>query len=290
MRPFAVMSLVQLGLRLKQIALGVQPAQSRRVMDFTSQDMGEIALLPATRDALKQADPDRFRAALLADPQRRDALLVLYAFHYELAKVPELVSEPMMGAIRYQWWREAIAEIYETDSVRAHEISTPLRRVLRDYHIPRFAVDRLIDGRERDLDPRPFADLAEARAYCEQTSGQLMQIAAQLCGAETDVNPAGVAWGLTGLARGYKYYHATILSELSHQDLVEAAVSAHSTARPIVKDLDSSAFPAVAYAALVPGFTKRLRAKGLAPKTDVVTFGPLAKQVTLFWATLRGRI
>ena len=252
--------------------------------------MTEQTLYLATREALKAADPDRFRAALLADDVRREALLVLYAFHYELAKVPEIVSEPMMGAIRYQWWREAVAEIYETDGVRAHEISTPLRRVLLDYNIPRFAVDRLIDGRQRDLDPTPFADLNEARAYCAQTSGQLMQLAVQLCGGETDVSAAGLAWGLTGLARGYKYYHATILSELSHEDLVDAAIAAHSESRPTVKALPSESFPAVAYAALVPGFVKRMRAKGFTPETDIVTYSPVAKQLRLMRATLRGRV
>ena len=56
-----------------------------------------------TLEQLKAADPDRCRAAMFADKTTRERLLLLYAFHYELAKVPELVSEPMIGAIRYQW-------------------------------------------------------------------------------------------------------------------------------------------------------------------------------------------
>ena len=66
-----------------------------------------------TLEQLKAADPDRCRAAMFADKTTRERLLLLYAFHYELAKVPELVSEPMIGAIRYQWWRDAITEIYD---------------------------------------------------------------------------------------------------------------------------------------------------------------------------------
>ena len=77
---------------------------------------------------VQSADPDRLRAAQLADKEGRERLLILYAFHLELAKVPELVSEPMIGDIRYQWWRDAVAEIYETNSVRKHEITTPLRQ------------------------------------------------------------------------------------------------------------------------------------------------------------------
>ena len=112
---------------------------------------------------LKSVDPDRLRAAVFADKEGRERLQLLYAFHYELAKVPELVSEPIVGQIRYQWWRDAIAEIYEGKLVRKHEIATPLAGVLKDYDVPRFWVDRLIDGRERDLDPQ---------AICESGRGE----------------------------------------------------------------------------------------------------------------------
>ena len=129
-----------------------------------------------TLQQLKSVDPDRLRAAVFADKAGRERLQLLYAFHYELAKVPELVSEPMIGQIRYQWWRDAVAEIYESKPVRKHEIATPLTEVFLNHDVPRFWVDRLIDGRERDLDPRPFANLDEAKDYCRQTSGVLMQI------------------------------------------------------------------------------------------------------------------
>jgi len=139
-------------------------------------------LNPAVIDTLKKADPDRCRAAMFADEALRQKLLTLYAFHYELAKVPELVSEPMLGAIRYQWWRDCVDEIYTGKPVRRHEVATPLSEVLREAEIPRFWVDRLIDGRERDIDPRPFGTLDETKQYCQDTSGQLMQIALQLTG------------------------------------------------------------------------------------------------------------
>ena len=133
---------------------------------------------------LKDIDPDRLRAAVLGSKGERESLELLYAFHYELAKVPELVSEPMIGQIRYQWWRDVLAEIYEGKTVRSHEITTPLEGLLKQADVPRFWCDRLIDGRERDLDPTPFANLAETKDYCRQTSGTLMQIAVKCLGAE----------------------------------------------------------------------------------------------------------
>ncbi|MDB2438207.1 squalene/phytoene synthase family protein [Hellea sp.] len=241
---------------------------------------------------LKSVDPDRLRAAVFADKEGRERLQLLYAFHYELAKVPELVSEPIVGQIRYQWWRDAIAEIYEGRLVRKHEIATPLAGVLKDYDVPRFWVDRLIDGRERDLDPRPFANLDEAKEYCRQTSGVLMQIAVKLLGTEPDdaVLAAGEAWGLTGLARAYAYYQKGMLSELDFKALCRAAQDSRNIASKGLKALPSTAFPAVAYAALVPKFISRLTHSKHDPATMSVSYGPILKQLRLMGAVMRGKI
>ena len=242
-----------------------------------------------TRDALKKADPDRFRAALMADDQGRRDLLILYAFHYELSKVPDVTSEPMLGQIRYEWWREAIDEIYAGRSVRRHEISTPLAEMLRRTDVPRFWVDRLIDGRARDLDPQPFTDIEKARDYARQTSGQLLQIAVKLLGGTPDDTTlhAGEAWGLTGLARSYGYYHDRILQNLSFEDLVAAAAESYASGKGKV---ENAIFPAVAYTALVPKFLARMGRAGFDPQLETVTYGPLAKQFRLITAGLRGKI
>jgi len=245
-----------------------------------------------TLDQLKSVDPDRLRAAVFADKAGRERLQLLYAFHYELAKVPEFVSEPVIGQIRYQWWREAVAEIYEGRPVRQHEIATPLAEVLKAYNVPRFWVDRLIDGRERDLDPRPFVNLDEAKDYCRQTSGILMQIAVKLLGAEPDdaIVAAGVAWGLTGLARAYGHYQKGMLNDVNYEDICKAAQESRNIAVRGLKALPSSAFPAVAYVALVPKFISRLTHSKHDPSLMTVSYGPLLKQLRLMGAVMRGRV
>ena len=245
-----------------------------------------------TLQQLKSVDPDRLRAAVFADKAGRERLQLLYAFHYELAKVPELVSEPMIGKIRYQWWRDAVAEIYEGKAVRKHEIATPLAKTLLEYDVPRFWVDRLIDGRERDLDPTPFANLEEAKSYCRQTSGVLMQIAVKVLGEEPDesVLSAGEAWGLTGLARAFGHYQKGMLSALDFKALCRAAQESRNLASKGLKTLPSTAFPAVAYTALVPKFITRLAHSKHDPATMTISYGPLLKQLRLMGAVMRGRV
>ena len=241
---------------------------------------------------LKAVDPDRYRSALFADKASRDRLMTLYAFHAELAKVPELVSEPMLGEIRYQWWRDCVEEIYGGSAVRKHEVATPLSTMLRESEMPRFWVDRLIDGRARDLDPQPFGDIAAAKAYCAQTSGVLMQMAVHLLGgaANDAVARAGEAWGLTGIARSWKYYTNGMVSEIAFDDVCTAAKESHSQAQVGLSSLPTAAFPAVAYAALVPKFLSKLTQSSHDATQKSVSYAPVLKQLRLMGAVIKGKI
>ncbi len=238
---------------------------------------------------LKRADPDRYRASLFANKAERSQLALLYSFHYELAKIPEIVSEPMIGQIRYQWWRDAIAEIYEGRPVRAHEISTPLAAMLRDQDVPRYWIDTLINGRERDIDPVPFADMAAAKDYCKNTSGVLMQIAMQVLGAQdTAIGAlAGQVWGLTGLARGWRYYHGSMLQNIDFNAVITAAQQGY-TALP--RNIDAAVIPALAYTALVPIYLKKMQAGNYNPAEDVPQFSVLRKQTQLVRSVARGHL
>ncbi len=59
-------------------------------------------------EALVRAqDKDRFLAGLFAPAAGRRHLFALYAFNLEIARVRG-AREPMAGAVRLQWWREAL--------------------------------------------------------------------------------------------------------------------------------------------------------------------------------------
>lgn len=247
--------------------------------------------LEIVTDRIKASDPDRFRAAQLADPDQRVSLMWIYAFHLELAKVPELVSEPMIGDIRYQWWRDAIEEIYSGGPVRKHEVTTPLAKVLTESTVPRFWVDKLIDGRHSDLQSETFANIDAARDYCANTSGVLAQIAAQCLSHESDddiVRRAGLAWGLTGLCRAYSFYHKTVLASLNFETLLKTAADAYEDVkgRKVRPDL----MPAVGYAGLIPKYLKVMGQAGFDPKTDTITISPLKKQFRQLRVATTGKL
>lgn len=245
-----------------------------------------IPIQSSVIERLSALDPDRVRAARLAGEDMRDQLLVLYAFHAELAKIPERVSEPIMGQIRYQWWRDCLDEIYSGRDVRAHEVSEPLSTFVAQTKISRFSLERIITGRERDLDPRPFASLSDAINYADATSGALLKAAMTIGGSDRG-HFAGRAWGLTGLARSYRYYADTMLKNIRFDTLIQAARDAYDEAEGVAR---GEVLPAIAYVALVPGFLKRMERSDYNPLADVPNYAPFNKQVRFLWAVARARI
>ena len=79
----------------------------------------------------RAADYDRYLSALFAPVGRREALFALIAFNHEIARIPEAVSEPMLGRIRLQWWREVVEAVYAGAPARRHEVAVPLADAIR---------------------------------------------------------------------------------------------------------------------------------------------------------------
>src|SRR5882724_5539668 len=102
---------------------------------------------------VRRHDRDRFQTVLFAPAARREALFALYAFNYEIARVRERVSEPILGRIRLEWWRHVVAE--------------PLTAAIREHLLTREHFERLIDARERDLDGKAPTSLAALEDYAE---------------------------------------------------------------------------------------------------------------------------
>src|ERR1700722_19396499 len=85
----------------------------------------DAALANRLAQSVRAADPDRYFSALFAPTPVRPLLLALYAFNAEVARVAETVREPMLGAIRLEWWRET-AEGASKGTPRNHDVARGL--------------------------------------------------------------------------------------------------------------------------------------------------------------------
>ena len=70
---------------------------------------------------MREHDPDRYLATLFAPADAREALFALYAFDHEITRVRRMVSEPVAGLVRLQWWREAL-DALAADQPPAHPV------------------------------------------------------------------------------------------------------------------------------------------------------------------------
>ena len=159
---------------------------------------------------MRALDRDRYLAALFAPADRRADLFALYAFNIEIAGVREAVSEPMLGEIRLQWWREAIAAIHD-GAPGPHPVALALAQAVAAHRLPRAALDTMIDARGFDLDDTPPATLAALEDYAAGTAAALCRLALCALGADTDdatraAHHAGIAWALTGLLRAIPFH------------------------------------------------------------------------------------
>lgn len=275
--------------------------------------------LSAPGALIRRYDPDRFLTALFAPAERREDLFALYAFNHEIAKTREVVSEPLLGRIRLQWWREALDEIY-AGRLRRHEVAEPLAAAIGRHTLPRAPFDRLIDARELDLEEGAPATLAALESYAEATGGALVELALHILGAAEPAalaagRRAGTAWALTGLARAVpfhararrQYLPAAVMAETGAReaDLFElrATASLAAAVRQVAEAArrqlaaaraERAAVPRRALAALLPAalaelYLNRLDAIGY----DVLARPPevsrLRRQIGVLRAALGGR-
>lgn len=167
--------------------------------------MHEAEQRDTVRRIARDGDPDRSLAVLFAPRESRASLFALYALNVELARIAEQVSEPDLGAIRLQWWREAIERAAKGETT-GHPVADSVGAALRHRALSRERIAALIDARQFDVVTRIMPDGAAFEAYLRNTAGALFTLAAESLGArgpslEPAADAAGMAYGLTGLMR-----------------------------------------------------------------------------------------
>lgn len=244
---------------------------------------------------VRRVDEDRWIASRFADARGRARLEAVYAFAYEVARVREAATDPLIGEIRLAWWREVI-EALEADpaGMRRHLAAQALASAFADPETrpPRAAFEAVLDGRMRELGDAPFVTIAEFGDFAEGTAGAVMRLAASavLDGAALDpaaheaLGLAGRAWGLTGMVRAFPHHAARGRLLIPDDALAEARTSRHALAAahdperarralaPVIsaarltaakawrrrRAIPAQAWPAVGYVALTRGYLRAL--------------------------------
>ena len=231
--------------------------------------------------AVRRADPDRYFASLFAPARSRPYLHALYAFNHEVAHVAESVREPMLGAIRLEWWRET-AEGAAKGNPRSHEVARGLAALFAETGLKLANFEAIIAAREFDSSNAHFPDFTALENYLDATGGGVMRLATELLGGDPrGARDAALAYGLTGLLRSLPFHnrrHKLYLPlNLLHEEgltqdeffvLENDPRIARVTRRIMARAWDyfraaqrikpRAALPAILPAALVPVYLKRM--------------------------------
>lgn len=159
---------------------------------------------------LKNFDKSSYLACLLMGDAHRLPIAVLYVFNAEIARIRNMIREPLPGEIRLQWWREVTAENARKDEASANPLSNALNQIIEQYDLSRVSFDGYCRARIFDLYDDPMPDFATYEGYCGETASILLQLSCQIISQEHAKSSANAS-GHAGVARSV----ATHLLQLS---------------------------------------------------------------------------
>lgn len=268
------------------------------------------------RETARAFAPDHYISALLAPGAARDDLITLAAFWAETGRIALTVSESTLAAIRLQWWRDALQP---GAAVSGHPVADAMQGVLRRHGVAFNRVEALLDAREQELEPFPFADEVAFEGYVSNADGSLAWLWARVCcgsdepGGAAFLKAGALACGSVRVALDLPYFAARgrmpLWADMASEQAngFDAEMAAHDGRRAIaalsalarraraelrglITGRSRRLIDAVLPVALLEPYLRALENKGHDALHDVATIAPLSRVARLSWAHVRGRI
>lgn len=148
---------------------------------------------------LRSTDFDRYLACLLVPEDKRGPLAALYAFSAELARVRDLIREPLPGEVRLQYWRDLV-EGQPHGDVQANPLASGIVHAIVDHKLPRAALAAMTEARIFDLYDDPMLDRTAFEGYAGETSSALLQLGTLILDPDNAAAAAEVS-GHAGIAQ-----------------------------------------------------------------------------------------
>jgi len=202
---------------------------------------------------VRDHDRDRYLSTFFAPDDRRPHLLALYAFNAEVVKVRDSVSEPTLGLIRLQWWRDTITSICF------------------------------------DLFHDRMPDLTALETYLGEAYSRLIMMAAMIL--DRDAAPkvsecaglAGVAQGLALVLADPRHRDPFLPEGLSVREAIGHAENRLAQAMTLLPGLPKPVLPAFLPVSLTGLYLKKIAAAPDAP----LQVSPLRRQWHMWWTARR---
>jgi phytoene synthase len=269
---------------------------------------------------LRREDRDRFLTVLMSPATARDNLIALYLFNAEMARIPEGVTEPILGRMKVQWWRDVFTAIDAGKGAPSgHPGALALQGLVQSHPTVRPWLDDMLDARDAQLENMGFAHMAALEAHVEKTAVRLAWASLRLLGVADEISrtaarDAAMGYALAGLLHAVPFHLRrglnTMPQDLMAQDgvttdglmngkdrdafrRVAAGIAAHAkahvaSARMARRDVDKRGLAVFQWATMASGVLRMLA------RTDTDVFHPrmLAYRTPvwpLLWGSWLGR-
>ena len=130
--------------------------------------------------AVRAHDWPRHIAIQFAPESKRGDLTALFVFNAEIDRITRNASDPLPGEIRLQWWREVLNGEREGEA-RRHPLASVLLDVIHQHDLPLGTFGRFLEAKTFALYHDAFPDTYSFEAWCGETEGALLQMAACAC-------------------------------------------------------------------------------------------------------------
>jgi phytoene synthase len=272
---------------------------------------------------VRAGDRDRFLTTLFAPAAYRPALLSLYAFNIEIARIREAARGPLAGEIRLQWWHDVLLGEERGSEAAGHPVAGALLATAARYRLERRRLTALIEARRFDLYDEPMQTISALELYADAAAGNIIALCAQILetGSNRDTgmlaHHAGVAQAIAGLLntsiharQGQLYVPLELLERhgAGRQDVVNGRsmalkpvsdglraalgelrliVRRHlGQARELMRTAPAAVVPAVLPVALVPVLLARMERRSYDPFTPI-EIAPWRRQWCIWRAARR---
>ncbi|KAF9649422.1 hypothetical protein BDM02DRAFT_3268747 [Thelephora ganbajun] len=165
------------------------------------------------QDLVLKRDYESFLTSKFFPNNSQDGFFALKAFYIELATVQDHITQPIIGQMRMQFWKDAVKSIGKGTPPN-HPVALALYDTARRADLPAYHLKRIIDAREAELHSPTHMTLDSLLAHAESTSSTLNYLFLRVLSLHTSdllshaASHMGVAQAITTLLRALPYHAA----------------------------------------------------------------------------------
>ncbi|KIW36861.1 uncharacterized protein PV06_10976 [Exophiala oligosperma] len=128
------------------------------------------------QNLVRNYDSPSYTLAHFVPPHMLPAYFAIRAFNIELARIPDVVSMPQIGAMRMQFWRDTINKTFELTPPMEPVAILLASYLNQGYKLNKSWFQRIISARDRKLTHPGFTSMTELESYAESTYSTLLYL------------------------------------------------------------------------------------------------------------------